>query len=137
MTIETQRDILVFDWWLHNADRCLSDKGGNPNLCWDQPQNSLLLIDHNQAFDSGFSASSFLESHVFRSAWQTIDLIDRTNYNDRITLALTALPSALNTIPEDWWYIDDEHTVPTDLNIAMIEQLLRHYTSPDFWNVKP
>ena len=31
-----QQDILVFDWWVHNQDRTLTEKGGNPNLLWDQ-----------------------------------------------------------------------------------------------------
>jgi hypothetical protein len=27
-----QLDILAFDWWVHNADRTLTENGGNPNL---------------------------------------------------------------------------------------------------------
>lgn len=25
-----QRDLLAFDWWIHNSDRLLTEKGGNP-----------------------------------------------------------------------------------------------------------
>jgi hypothetical protein len=28
-------DVLVFDWWLRNEDRHLTESGGNPNLLWD------------------------------------------------------------------------------------------------------
>ncbi len=29
---ELQRNMLAFDWWIHNDDRMLSESGGNPNL---------------------------------------------------------------------------------------------------------
>lgn len=52
-----KRDVLVFDWWVRNADRTLTHWGGNPNLLWDTRSKDLLVIDHNQAFDSDFDAS--------------------------------------------------------------------------------
>lgn len=63
---EIQQDILVFDWWLHNADRSLTEKGGNPNLLWDTQHQKLAVIDHNIAFDPDFDARDFFENHVFR-----------------------------------------------------------------------
>ena len=31
----TRKDVALFDWWVQNADRTLTEKGGNPNLLWD------------------------------------------------------------------------------------------------------
>nr|WP_116744288.1 HipA family kinase [Janthinobacterium sp. 78] len=53
-------DVLVFDWWLHNEDRHLTERGGNPNLLWDMQNSELVVIDHNQAFDRHFNPSNFL-----------------------------------------------------------------------------
>ena len=36
-----QRDILVFDLWIQNGDRSLTDFGGNPNLLWESGQSKL------------------------------------------------------------------------------------------------
>jgi hypothetical protein len=58
--------LLVFDWWVENADRSLSPHGGNPNLLWRASENKLLVIDHNLAFDADFDEASFFTTHVFR-----------------------------------------------------------------------
>ena len=57
--------VLGFDWWIRNADRTLSEVGGNPNLFWDVELERLVVIDHNQAFDEEFSEKNFCELHVF------------------------------------------------------------------------
>lgn len=62
---ELQQKVLAFDWWVRNADRTLSAKGGNPNLLWDEKANQLVVIDHNQVFDPAFNASEFMTYHVF------------------------------------------------------------------------
>lgn len=56
-----QRDILVFDWWVHNGDRTR----GNPNLLWHPGQQACVVIDHNQAFAPDFSAADFWQTHLF------------------------------------------------------------------------
>jgi hypothetical protein len=61
-----RQDVIAFDWWVHNGDRNMTPKGGNPNLLWNpKAEGSLVVIDHNLAFDSEFSASDFLKLHVF------------------------------------------------------------------------
>ena len=42
-----QRDLLTFDWWIRNEDRCLTKYGGNPNLLWKSDSAELVVIDHN------------------------------------------------------------------------------------------
>ena len=46
-----QQDVLIFDRWIRNGDRTLTEKGGNPNLFWQPNTRKLIMIDHNQAFD--------------------------------------------------------------------------------------
>jgi hypothetical protein len=45
----------MFDWRIKNGDRTQTDVGGNPNLFWDVDNDSLLVLDHNQAFDPDFA----------------------------------------------------------------------------------
>lgn len=65
-----QRDVLAFDWWIRNADRTLTDLGGNPNLFWDTSSDELVVLDHNLAFDPGFNTEEFVQLHAFRTQWQ-------------------------------------------------------------------
>lgn len=130
-----QRDVLVFDWWVRNADRSLSDVGGNPNLCWDQAAAKLLLIDHNQAFDVDFDSVIFLRTHVFRSMWDSLDLVERSAYLPRFEQALARWPQAVQSIPTEWWYVDDEHTVPANVDLAMLLTTLQRYSTPQFWTL--
>jgi hypothetical protein len=46
-----QQGLLLFDWWIRNGDRMLSEVGGNPNLFLEPGTGELIVIDHNQAFD--------------------------------------------------------------------------------------
>lgn len=130
-----RRDVLVFDWWVRNADRSLSERGGNPNLCWDQAASRLLLIDHNQAFDRGFVAADFLQTHVFREEWRSIDLVEQANYLTRFESALAAWPAAINAIPEEWWFVDAERTVPADASAEALKDTVERFRAPNFWTV--
>lgn len=37
----TATDVLVFDWWVRNEDRHLTEMSGNPNLLWDMQAGQL------------------------------------------------------------------------------------------------
>jgi hypothetical protein len=131
---EVANDILVFDWWLHNEDRYLTERGGNPNLLWDMQQSELVVIDHNQAFDRGFNPDNFLSSHVFASQWNEIfsDHLERERYVTKLKTVLAKLGSIRATIPDSWWYVDDG--VPADLTWNEIEACLKRCRREDFWN---
>lgn len=75
---QVRRDVLVFDWWIRNQDRT----AGNTNLLWDGPGESLMVIDHNLAFDADFSPASFLDSHVFKDDWNSVygDAFEQESY---------------------------------------------------------
>ena len=58
---------LLYDWWICNSDRCLTQEGGNVNLLWAHRDRRLHVIDQNLAFDEG-SKGGFWETHVFRES---------------------------------------------------------------------
>ena len=80
---ELQQKLLAFDWWIRNADRLLTEKGGNPNLFWEPDSFELVIIDHNQAFDPDFDPAIFLNYHVFIRQRQHIfgDMPQHSKYN--------------------------------------------------------
>ncbi|MDX9944074.1 MAG: hypothetical protein RBS35_04675, partial [Azonexus sp.] len=88
--------MLVFDWWLHNEDRYLTELGGNPNLLWDIQAEQLAVIDHNQAFDPDFDTAHFLASHVFSACWNRVstDLVEQAKYLEKMETVLADLNAA-------------------------------------------
>ncbi|MDH8431332.1 hypothetical protein QIG28_27360, partial [Klebsiella pneumoniae] len=62
--IEQQKLIYVFDKWVLNADRTLTDKGGNVNIIYDVGNDKYYLIDHNLSFDQNAEPDDFLV-HVY------------------------------------------------------------------------
>lgn len=131
---ELATDVLVFDWWLHNEDRHLTDLGGNPNLLWDLQAGELVVIDHNQAFDPDFSAARFLESHVFADCWNRVfsDLVEQERYRNKLDVALATLPDIRVSIPDSWWFFAEG--VPADVSWDEILTCLQRCHRDDFWN---
>lgn len=127
-------DVLVFDWWLHNEDRHLTERGGNPNLLWDMQNSELVVIDHNQAFDRHFNPSNFLKTHVFASNWNDIfsDHLQREHYASKLEAILPRLAGIRANIPDSWWFVDDG--VPADVTWDEIETCLQRCRQEDFWN---
>lgn len=86
--------VLLYDWWICNSDRCLTEDGGNVNLLWAHRDRRLYVIDHNLAFDEG-SMGGFWEGHVFRESrreWTA-------KYREEISNVMTA---AVGDLPQ-WW----------------------------------
>jgi len=133
--VSVQQDVLIFDWWVRNSDRSLTMHGGNPNLLWDQRNSSLVVIDHNLAFDDEFDEAAFLKSHVFSGQIDPVffDLVKRTEYVDRMGRALAMFERACDTVPDGWCWIDDDIPVRFDRN--KIKIMLGRFTNDDFWRV--
>lgn len=131
---DVAKDVLVFDWWLHNEDRHLTELGGNPNLLWDVRAAELAVIDHNQAFDRGFDANRFLTSHVFSNYWNQVfsDHVERRRYGERLATVLSGLEAIRATIPDSWWHVDEG--VPADVTWGEISSCLERCRRVDFWN---
>ena len=136
---QLQRDVLVFDWWVRNSDRTLTSLSGNPNLLWDADANKLVVIDHNVAFDREFSVRSFSETHVFREQVQYVfqDLVERVLFAERLHAALAAWPAACQNIPDEWWFADEERTVPANFDPDAVLASLNLCTHEDFWSLVP
>lgn len=128
-------DVLVFDWWLHNEDRHLTESGGNPNLLWDVTGEQLAVIDHNMAFDPDFNIPNFLDSHVFAQYWNSVfsDNFVRAAYQKRMVEALTRLPAIRASIPNTWWWVDDG--VPASITWDAITACLDRCHREDFWDM--
>lgn len=129
------RDVLAFDWWLHNEDRHLTEQGGNPNLLWDVAGAQLVVIDHNQAFDPSFDPQRFLDSHVFADHWNDVfgDHDLRAVYRGRMEAALQCLPAARASMPDSWWWAGEG--VPAQISWGAIADCLERCRRDDFWNL--
>jgi hypothetical protein len=116
VSTDTQRDILVFDWWIQNQDRTVF----NTNLLWQATEGRLTVIDHNLAFDKEFNPAGFLEGHLFRTQWDTLDLDRRAGYHRRLVDALPALQKACASLPHEWsWYDADQPSLATSISIVL------------------
>ncbi len=139
--LELQQLVFAFDWWIANADRTLSQYGGNPNLLWepgDKPKTGqLLVIDHNQAFDPDFSKADFINTHVFSEQGQAIlsDAWRQQQYTNKFILALRSWQNICDAIPAEWWFFDEEMTLPSNFKLGAAYQQLMRCTAQDFWTV--
>lgn len=136
--LEVRRDVLAFDWWVRNCDRNLTGMGGNPNLLWDYANNgSLVVIDHNLAFDPEFSPGEFVELHVFADDIPLMfsDFLVRQSYSARFAAALGILDEACENVPESWKFIDPEETVPVGFDCEHYRAVLSRFQLDDFWQL--
>lgn len=137
--VPLRRDVLMFDWWTHNPDRTLTTQSGNPNLLWDTDNGQLVVIDHNVAFDAAFDARAFSETHVFADEISKIfqDLVERLSYAQRLQSALAVWPAACQNVPDEWWFADEERTVPASFAPDTAWALLNRCTHENFWRLAP
>jgi len=135
--VHTKKDVLVFDWWVHNQDRTLTPRGGNPNLLWDQTTKQVAVIDHNVAFDFSFDKKLFAENHVFAELIPEAfgDLAERANFETRLNEAFTEFDAACDNVPPEWWWVDDG--VPALFDKAAVKLLLSNVNQGNFWEVVP
>lgn len=133
--LQLRKDVVIFDWWVHNSDRTLSERGGNPNLLWDQEVCKLAVIDHNQAFDESFSPQSFAALHVFHKDIPAIfdDMVERVIYRDRLAAAFAEFDLACDNVPLEWWWVDVG--VPASFSREVVREILRRFDNDNFWRV--
>lgn len=133
-----RRDVIAFDWWVRNGDRNLTALGGNPNLLWNpEDGGSLVVIDHNLAFDPAFSATDFLKLHVFADdiPFMFSDFILRQAYLGRFQTALGIWTEACDNLPESWKFVDPERTIPVNFPLNGIRELLDRAFTETFWQL--
>jgi hypothetical protein len=133
-----RRDVIAFDWWVQNADRNLTPSGGNPNLLWNPADDgSLVVIDHNLAFDAEFSAEDFVKLHVFAGDIPAMfsDFLMRDAYTARFRQALGIWEDACATLPTSWGFVDPEQTIPVDFSKDAVKALLHRAFTDTFWHL--
>jgi len=129
------RDIFVFDWWIQNEDRSLTESGGNPNLLWSATDGSFSVIDHNLAFAPTFSSARLLETHVF-AKYRTALTEDRTlrdGYRDRCRRALSGWPRMRDLLPEEWHDPTGDQAA-ADRYLNAVYALLSRTEAECFWD---
>ena len=131
VSLELQQDLLVFDLWIGNDDRSLTEKGGNVNLLWSPQQESFFVIDHNLAFPDQLK-NDFLSDHVFRgSAGERyqFDLITREAYELKLQKKLQKWNIYVSSCPKEW--LESELF---DLDLDKIYQQLIEDAHGNLWN---
>ena len=102
--------VLIFDLWVENEDRALTEKGGNPNLLWKSDESELYVIDHNLIFDDKFNKADFWDTHVFKSVFinKQYDAVEKIEIEERMKKTLACWRSAWGKIPKDWIELNDD-----------------------------
>ncbi|WP_342609692.1 HipA family kinase [Vibrio tritonius] len=124
--------LFLFDYWIKNGDRNLTQFGGNPNLFIRSDLKSFIVLDHNLSFDTDFE-STFHDlklSHVGSQAWysEQLSLLDQIEYKNLLSDTLKKLESSLDSVPQEW--IDN---CGNDSIIDDIRLTLERFDKPDFW----
>lgn len=133
-----RQDVIAFDWWVHNGDRNMAAKGGNPNLLWNpEDDGSLVVIDHNLAFDPNFSITDFVNHHVFADDIPSMfsDFLLREQYTARFKSALGKWNKICDTVPVAWEFIDPEQTVQNNFSLPDTKIFLDRALTDTFWNL--
>ncbi|ULB09168.1 hypothetical protein ORIO_04410 [Cereibacter azotoformans] len=133
---EERRDLVAFDYWVGNADRTLTERGGNPNLFWDVDRDSLVVLDHNLAFDADASLDVLLASHIFKNDLLEIvaDAALRQHYTESFQGVIGVWPELVDNIPEEWLYSDEMMTIEAKLDFEGMHAHLKRLCDPNGWN---
>lgn len=127
----TQQAILLFDYWVQNEDRTLSDLGGNPNLLLNKTTSELYAIDYNLILPTAFDAALFWQTHVFRHAFpQPTGQLQQQAFEQNMQRALSQWPQAWQQLPDDWL---DENQSTGAFDDAAILQRLEHDQQDAIW----
>lgn len=130
MPEQCARDLFLFDYWIRNEDRTMTESGGNPNLFYRAASKQYVVLDHNLAFDSGYNFKANARLHVAYNAWfgSQHDALWRTHYSEKLDIALQGLAQYAATLPAVWL-----EQVPGYL--AEINDILSLFNSDEFWEV--
>lgn len=134
---ETRRNIAAFDYWVSNGDRTLTEFGGNPNLFWDLSSDSLVVLDHNLAFDASLTKDELLALHAFRADLAAIfsERALRRHYSEIFSGILVGWDAIMSQIPEDWLYSDEQMTMEATLDLQGMREHLERLRNASDWAV--
>ncbi len=126
-----QQKVLLFDWWIRNEDRTLTEFGGNPNLLRTAGGGALREFDLNLAFDETFDKARFWRSHIFNGAVAGWSDEFKAEMKVQMRLATDQLHAIWSELPEEWQQAGG-------LDLTAVQELLNRFeTSPDeFWAIR-
>ena len=135
---ELKQKVLLFDWWVRNEDRTLTEFGGNPNLLRTAGTGQLRVFDLNLAFDDTFDETRFWHSHVFASAVTIWTDEFKREMTRKMQAVLERLPEIWNEMPDEWRHPHGQADGPEEFNLMTVKQRLRRFeTNPeDFWAIR-
>ena len=122
------KDLFFFDYWIQNGDRCLTEKGGNPNFFLHQKTLEPFVLDHNLAFDEDFSLQRHQDIHVGAKFWNGLDLVDKPIYEAKIASCIHILDDTFESLPDEWLEIYPEGSIQ-----ASIKGILGRVDNEEFW----
>lgn len=129
-SVETLRDLYVFDYWIRNADRNLTELGGNPNLFYKQSNFDVIVLDHNLAFDDEFLDEDHKQLHVCQRFWPAqLDFEVQQKYEEKMKNALQSWDDLISKIPNDW----KDEIVGFDGFTSQLKLILDKYKTNLFW----
>lgn len=123
--------ILLFDWWVCNGDRTLTEDGGNVNLLWSHRDRRLHVIDQNLAFDDQSKEDMWVH-HVFRESISEWTPQFQNEMTKLMTSILKDLPGWWKAMPEGWTEVE------AGISLTDIEKLLWRFESHPsiFWRAR-
>ncbi|MFM4759927.1 MULTISPECIES: HipA family kinase [Aeromonas] len=133
---QLKSDILVFDVWVKNGDRTLSDLGGNVNLLFDllsDPQ--IVVFDHNLALVAEDDEIHIRQHHVFSGDNRGVplnDIVTQDEYIERMAHAMSQLPQVLAAIPQHWRELANRQLGGGDIINDVVMPILGRYEN-HFW----
>jgi hypothetical protein len=131
-----KRRIAVFDWWIMNGDRTLSEHGGNPNILWEVSLGCPFVIDHNLAFDQSVSLAGLEAQHLFGTF--LTEVIDTPSLQDiwseQCDRCLGRWNDFCGALPERWSYLDDQLTVDSGFDPSAALAILRRFDTAAMWS---
>jgi len=131
VNIQDQKKIFFFDRWINNADRSLTDIGGNVNIIFDAVNNRYYLIDHNLAFAQDTTDDEY-DVHVYSSygrKWE-FDILDEPELMDLAHDAIGIVEEKYNQVPDEWFTSDEER----ERILNEIMSCLNRVSDREFWS---
>lgn len=130
--------VLLFDWWVRNEDRSLTEFGGNPNLLTAARDGTLRVFDLNLAFDEGFDEARFWQTHVFGGAVSGWPDEFKNEMVGQMRTALAGLPGLWQELPDEWLHPHGNASGPGELDLMAVRATLERFEqSPDeFWAIR-
>jgi len=129
---ELLKNIFMFDYWIKNDDRNLSEIAGNPNLFLSQVTKNIIVLDHNLSFDENFDLNSFKDIHVGAQSFKkSADMLLQDEFKPKFEHAISKLDEVIAQLPEDW----KENFVNYDDFLGEIRVTLSSFRQANFWEV--